>query len=394
MKNRATKVMIYCQDSFGLGHLRRNVNIANELSRLAPNTIILFVADSPLAPFFALPPNGDFVKLPTIIKVDAGVWKAHRLPLIGTDHIRAIRSEIIKEVAFSFRPDVLLVDHMPHGAKGELIESLRSLRQQFPHTQIVLGLRDILGAPEVIAWQWRSEGAYTVIAEYYNLIFVYGCQDVYDLAHEYEFSADLQRKVRYCGYVCPAATGNPQAVAKLSFLFSTEKPFTVLVMGGGGSDAYFFMNTMLDAIQYLGSEAPFNTFMVTGPFMPAKERQALLKKAARLPVVVKRMENDSLKYLREVDLVVSMAGYNTTCEILKFTKKAVVIPRAGPSAEQSIRSNLLHERGLIFSIHPRDLTPPILAEAILARLHEPNGVNMARLIDLNGATHAARFLLD
>lgn len=394
MKNHAARVMVYCQDSFGLGHLRRNVNIAHELSRLAPGTAILFVADSPLAPFFTLPPNSDFVKLPTIVKVDAGVWKVHRLPLITADRIGAIRSQVIKDVALSFRPDVLLVDHMPHGAQGELVESLQALRGESPQTQIVLGLRDILGAPEVIVQQWHSEGAYRTIAEYYDLIVVYGCQDIYDLAAEYEFPGDLQRKARYCGYVCTAATECPTATPKLPSQFPTEKPFTILVMGGGGSDAHSFMDVTLDAIRHLGSGVPFNTFMLTGPFMPYKDQRALVRKAAGLPVIVKHMEDDSVKYLQEVDLVVSMAGYNTTCEILKFAKKAVVIPRAGPSAEQGIRSRILHDRGLIVSIRPRDLRPRLLSEAVLARLYEQNRANTLPLPDLDGATRAARLLLD
>ena len=35
----AVRVLIYCQDSFGLGHLRRNVNIAHEIHRLAPDAV-------------------------------------------------------------------------------------------------------------------------------------------------------------------------------------------------------------------------------------------------------------------------------------------------------------------------------------------------------------------
>jgi predicted glycosyltransferase len=283
---------------------------------------------------------------------------------------------------------------MPLGAKGELEESLQSLRQELPQTQIILGLRDILGAPEVITRQWRSEGAYQAIAKYYDWVFVYGCQDIYDLTHEYEFSAELQRKVRYCGYVCPPAVEYTDIAARLLPQFSIEKPFTVLLMGGGGSDAHFLMNTMLDAVRYLGQQAPFNTFVLTGPFMSSQERQALLKKAADLPVVVKHMKSDSVKYLAYVDLVVSMAGYNTICEILKFAKKAVVVPRAGPSAEQGMRSRILRDLGLISTIPPYELTWQTLAEAVLRRLDEFTTIHPSLYLDLAGALHVAQFLLE
>ena len=136
----APRVLIYCQDSFGLGHLRRNVNIARAINRLAPDAVILFVADSPLAPFFALPPNSDFVKLPTIVKVRNG-WQVHRLPLIQTERLMEIRTQLIKETVMGFRPDILLVDHMPHGAEGELVPCLEALNESDPETLVVVGPR-------------------------------------------------------------------------------------------------------------------------------------------------------------------------------------------------------------------------------------------------------------
>ena len=90
MEVEVKRVMIYCQDSLGLGHLRRNVNIARSLSLLRPGTSFLFVADSPVAPFFALPTNSDFLKLPTLVKVGKGKgegegeWEVRGLPRLGS----------------------------------------------------------------------------------------------------------------------------------------------------------------------------------------------------------------------------------------------------------------------------------------------------------------------
>lgn len=387
------RVLIYCQDSFGLGHLRRNVNIAHEISRQCPEATILFIADSPLAPFFALPANSDFVKLPTIVKVNAGDWEVHRLPLIGTQQLMSIRSQLIKETARSFRPNIVLVDHMPHGAQGELVPCLDTLRDTSPDALVVIGLRDILGAPEDIVPQWKARGAYDLIADYYDVVLVYGCQDVYDLGAAYEFPAALDEKIQYCGYVSAEKKHYPRAAAKIAMEFTEEKEYTALVMGGGGSDAYFFMDTMLDAVEYLGPEVPFNTFMLTGPFMPPEERNKLRSKAEGSSVIVKRFRDDSAKILQLSDLVVSMAGYNTTCEILQFASKAVVIPREGPSAEQTMRARILHDRGLLYQIHPRDLTPEKLAKGILAQLHGTHPMKRWE-IDLDGAAGAARVLLE
>src|SRR5262245_64973799 len=81
MVGRGSRLLIYSQDGFGLGHLRRNLNIAYRVWRSAPDVSVLVVADSPAAPFFSLPPRCDFVKLPTLVKIDAGIWRSDRLKL-------------------------------------------------------------------------------------------------------------------------------------------------------------------------------------------------------------------------------------------------------------------------------------------------------------------------
>src|SRR5213593_1608479 len=138
------KMLIYSQDGFGLGHLRRNLNIAIQVKRRVPSAAILLVADSPAAPFFKLPPHCDFVKIPTLVKVNTGIWRSDRLAL-GDGDLLTIRSELIQEVALSFRPDLFLVDHMPNGASGELAKGLAILKRHSPNTRVILGLRDILG---------------------------------------------------------------------------------------------------------------------------------------------------------------------------------------------------------------------------------------------------------
>jgi predicted glycosyltransferase len=395
MKSHTSRILLYSQDGLGLGHLRRNVNIAHELSRLEPDTTFLFVVDSPLAPFFKLPPNSKLLKLPTLIKLDAGVYAAYRAALTTGNGISRRRSRAIMKAALEFHPDVVLVDHMPHGPMGELIRTLQILRRDSPKTRIVLGLRDILGAPETIVRQWGSEGAYQAIAEYYDHVFVYGCHDVYNLISEYDFSEELRLKTQYCGYVVCNGTEDYSISATQSFAaFSAEKPFTVIVMGGGGSDAHFLMDITLDAIRYLGSKVPFNTFILTGPFMPSERQRALSRKAQGMPVIIEHMAYNIVKYLHHVDLVVSMAGYNTICEILKFGKKAIVVPRAGPSAEQNMRAKIFLGRRLVRSITPDVLTAKRLGETAVRCLYEKDKINMRQVPNLSGASYTARLLLD
>ena len=55
-----------------------------------------------------------------------------------------------------------------------------ALRASGAPTRSVLGLRDILDAPEVVRQRWLVEGAYDAIERYYDTVLVYGKREVFD----------------------------------------------------------------------------------------------------------------------------------------------------------------------------------------------------------------------
>lgn len=148
-------MLIYTQDSYGLGHLRRTTLLANALVSKRKDLTILMVVDSPVAPFFDLGERIDFIKLPTVIKVDAGVFRPDQLT-IDYDIVKKMRSEIISGIVSNFEPHVMLVDHMPGGANNELLPMLEMARQQKFPTKFVLGLRDIIDDPKVTCDLWKK----------------------------------------------------------------------------------------------------------------------------------------------------------------------------------------------------------------------------------------------
>ncbi|PYR20026.1 MAG: hypothetical protein DMF98_24080, partial [Acidobacteria bacterium] len=91
--SKPVRILMYSQDSYGLGHLRRATNFANALVNERSNLSILLVVDSPVAPFFDLQPHIDFVKLPTVVKVGAGVFRPGSL-LTSYGLVKAMRSTV------------------------------------------------------------------------------------------------------------------------------------------------------------------------------------------------------------------------------------------------------------------------------------------------------------
>ncbi|MEJ2026800.1 MAG: glycosyltransferase, partial [Limibacillus sp.] len=90
-------------------------------------------------------------------------------------------------------------------------------------------------------------------------------------------------------------------------------------------------------------------------------------------------------------LSVSLAGYNTTLEVLQTGVPAVLLPyAAGEEGEQLLRARLLAERGLVTLLPPDELSPERLASAIGEAM--ARGAPAAGRLDCRGAATAASIL--
>jgi predicted glycosyltransferase len=82
--------------------------------------------------------------------------------------------------------------------------------------------------------------------------------------------------------------------------------------------------------------------------------------------------------------VVAMGGYNTFCEILSLDKRALILPRTAPRAEQHIRARRATELGLVSMLLPDDTTDPReMVEALRALPYRrrPSKVHIPGLLD-------------
>ena len=384
------RVSIYSQDSLGLGHLRRNILIGRAFLDARKDGNILLLADSPVAPFFTLPERMDHVKLPSIRKVSAGCWEATRLRIDERELVQ-LRADLLHNILLNFRPDLLLVDHMPGGAQGELLPAVKALKETHPECCVVLGLRDILDAPEVTQRVWESEGAYDAVRRYYDRILIYGSEEIFSTCSTYSLPVP-HGGTHYCGYVVKQdPVKRSREVRQTSRI---TKSHFVFVSAGGGGDGQGLMQTYVGAIRLLGPSANFYTLMATGVNAPPTFANELAAEARGLPIRIVPYVDDSPSCIAAADLVVCMAGYNTLAEVLYLKKKALVIPRSGPSAEQTTRARLLAERQLIDVLHPANLSPEKLAERLVGDLERSDYPLPERVLPMDGATQAANRLAE
>jgi predicted glycosyltransferase len=383
-------LMTYSHDGYGLGHLRRNSNIAARFVEEMPGSTVLMLTGCSAGNPFLLPKGVDFIKVPSLIKVDTGVYTPLSLR-VGRQKAKAIRSSIIESAVTQFKPHVFLVDHVPAGIRGELLPTLRMLRELDHPPVIVLGLRDIIDDPNVVCELWRKEMTYETIRKCYDEVLIYGCKELFDAALHYRIDAEFSGRVRYCGYVCSEGPLKSREQVRADLRIQSEK--LVVITAGGGHDGYPLMQTCLEAFQIIGRQISFEVVMITGPLMDPEQRELLRGQARNLGMRVITCVEDPPSFINAADLVITMGGYNTLCEVVSSGRKALVVPRLGPRAEQRMRTRLLQERGLIDVLDPREASARKLAERIMMDLERTDFPSSNAAIDTTGARNAARRLI-
>ena len=131
---------MHSHDSFGLGHLRRTLTLAEALVGRTLGSSVLITTGSPCATHFEVPAGVELVKLPAVTKNEAGECTARTLGSL--ELVAHLRQRILLEVFEAFEPELLIVDHTASGPGQELGTALDLLRREQPHVRIVLRLRD------------------------------------------------------------------------------------------------------------------------------------------------------------------------------------------------------------------------------------------------------------
>jgi predicted glycosyltransferase len=360
-------ILMYSHDTYGLGHIRRTMAIASHLR--GENINILILTGSPIAGRFIFPGQVDFVRIPGMIKMTNEEYQPLSIK-IRPEQALNIRKSIINATARTFRPDLFIVDKEPLGLKKEILSTLQWIRRELPECRTILGLRDVMDDAEVVCRDWRKRGIYEALDTLYDAIWVYGVQAFYDSVREYEIPAAVSRKVHFTGYI-PRKIPSPGVVRNVRkrYLSQADQKLVVVTTGGGG-DGYTVMNIFLSMLEKQ-EEITFKSILITGPFMARQDRKSIRQRARRLGVTVYDFYNRMEELLAAADLVVSMGGYNTICEILSQGTLTLVIPRQTPRREQLIRAQVLQRQNLLDYISWDSVSPEKMQQKIFQLLSYP-----------------------
>jgi predicted glycosyltransferase len=384
---RGPRVMLYSHDTFGLGHLRRSRALAGAITAADPSASALILTGSPVAGRFAFPSRVDHMRLPGVIKRSDGSY-ASRTMGMSIEETTELRSGLIRSMAEQYDPDVLIVDKEPTGFRGELLPTLKLLAEE-GRTKLVLGLRDVLDEPEVLAAEWARKEAVEATETFYDEIWVYGLAGIYDPTQGLDLSPATQNRMYWTGYLRRdlGAWDDPP-----------EQPY-VLITPGGGGDGAMMVDLVLSAYEQDPDLSP-RAVLVYGPFLSGETREAFETRVAALNgrVTAVGFESRIETLFSGAQGVVCMGGYNTFCEVLSFDKPAVIVPRTTPRLEQWIRASRAEELGLVSMLdEQRDgWTPQAMNKAIraLAQQKPPSAAFSEGLLDgLDCVTHRVAALL-
>ncbi len=381
-----TRLVVYSHDTFGLGHLRRCMAIIRQLCKDHPGISILLVTGSPMVHRYTMPTGADYVKLPALQKTGAESYQARSLQIPSPD-IQALRSNLILHTIRDYQPNVLLVDHSPGGGKGELLPTLEWLRDHGGCTR-VLGMRDIIDAPETVRDHWNASGIYALLEDDYDHILIYGNKSVYDPVSEYSLPSAVADKTTFVNYIC-SALDSPDAIpAELQL----DQPLVFVTIGGGDGGAGTVIKPFLEMMRMFINEIDFHVVITTGPFVDEQARLEIVSAAEGLPVTLHDFVDSTKPYLERACVTISTVGYNTAIDVLSFAQHAVFIPRSLYRMEQSLRAQQLARLGLATTIPAEELSGQLLFETIKKVRDEPS-LDVARRngLPLDGAQRVSDY---
>lgn len=380
------RLMIYSHDTFGLGHLRRSLNIAHELVARFTDLSILIVTGSAAAHRYALPPRVDYVKLPAVRKVAPETYEARSLD-VDQQSIIAFRKNLLLSSVMDFDPDILLVDHSPVGMRGELQPTLDWLDSERPICTKILGLRDIIDDPTIVREQWLAEGTYDTIERMYDHVFVYGNPDVFNAVERYGFPESMAAKTSFLNYIIEkddsAAIYGP----------GTHNKHILVTTGGGDGAVDLVAGAFIDMLRLDEATPLMSATILTGPFANGDSVTSLRKRALGLAVDLHEFVDTTVPYMKGADLVICTGGYNTVMQAVCYAKNVLVIPRVMHRKEQLLRATTFGALGAVRTVTPDRVTPELLRAEVLDALTNGSGLAAVReRIHFDGATAVADFI--
>jgi predicted glycosyltransferase len=308
------------------------------------------------------------------------------------DQIKKKRQTKLQAIIEKHKPGLFLSELYPFGRKAfrfELDPVLEAIRNpRLSRCGVVSSVRDILVEKED---QKKHEGrAVETLNNYFDAVLVHSDPKWFTLKETFLRFDEIKIPIFHTGYIAPKPLANARNRIRKQ-LGIAEEDVMIVASAGGGSVGKPILESAIGAFDYLNIETTPHLFVYTGPYIDQREFAELtaLKKSQRIQIA--KFTPDFLSFLSAADISISMAGYNTTMNILSAGVPALVWPFAA-NREQRLRAERLADRGALKLLDDQDLNPEDLARIVRETLTRAALRKVD--IDLNGAANTAQWLED
>jgi predicted glycosyltransferase len=363
------RVFFHVQHLLGIGHLKRAATICRAL---AQSGFEVTLASGGARVPGVVPPDVKLVQLPAMAAADATfknlVDEAGKP--IGEEWKR-MRAAKVLEAWRAAGADVLIVELFPFGRR-QLRFELLPLLEAAGDALVVCSVRDLLQSRPS-----REAEAVGLIEKYFDRVLVHGDPAVSPFDRSFAAAGRIAERLAYTGYV----------VEELAPGGGDAGRGEVLVSAGGGAVGRRLLETAIRA-RPLTRLRGLTWRVLAGANADFLDELRLLAKGG---VAVERSRNDFTALLRNCELSISQAGYNTVMETLQARARAVVVPFSqGSETEQGLRARLFAERNLLTFLAEGDLSAEKLAAAVDRAALRPRPA--APGVDLDGARRSAELI--
>jgi predicted glycosyltransferase len=370
------RILMYSNNSRGLGNTARTLHIAASLSKALEDCSILVLTDLPTVGRFRLAERVDYVHLP-VLDADRQVRSQSGLNIELDGKLR-MRRKIAQSAIKTFRPDVVMLDESLFHHPQEMQKITACIAEELPQAKVVWEFSDIWGAPEWVAQHWAKNGIGEVLERFGDEIFIFGARHLFDVAANYRLSQRIASKLIYTGYLARHAAPSHR-VSKNFARLHRILPLVMLCPGDGAGDF-----AMIDVyLRFLEKKAVppcgIQSFIFASPAIRSYEKHALALRVRKLPnVEFHRFGKNTLQYAKFADLVIGDGEYNLTSELLSHKKMALMVPHAQEQPDNFARAHLFQKHGLLKVVQTEDYHPLALREMITEALF-----NGPRLVQKN-----------
>lgn len=378
----------------GVGHFVRTLALAKGILKHSKNADITIVSGGKPVDFII--PKGISVKyLPEIsISDNSNDLKTNTKEDISNLIIK--RRDILLKLYKGCSPDFLFIEFFPFG-RFELAEEIIPLLKLAKKDQkgaskkpvIISSVRDMVVS-------YKENLSETEIKEYldnyFDYIFVHGDKRVYSLENEFPFLKNMYSKLRYTGYTV-FERGETEKSENFPLPKETKK---ILISAGGGMDSFEFIKSCISAKSILDKSINSEFLISTGPFI-SKSNWDTLKSRVKKEKGIKldKFNNSFYLDLKNSDLSISNAGYNTVVEVLNQGKSAIFIPRVRGGIgdkEQLTRAEVVSDNLHVITLNTKCASPEEIAKSARSIFNNKEPYKKTN-INLSGTDYVGKFVV-